>query len=42
MKKNKKDGIRFFKIFDEISIDSENVKYYDIKKTLKVKMIFLG
>ena len=39
IEKNKKDGLKFFKAFDEISQDIENLKYYDVK-SLKSKDIF--
>lgn len=32
LKKNKLYGIRFFKVFKEISEDKNNVRKYDIKK----------
>lgn len=32
IKKNKSVGIRFFKAFEEISKDKENILFYDIKK----------
>ena len=38
--KNKKDGLRFFKAFDEISQDAENIKYYDIKNLKTKENIF--
>lgn len=32
IKKNKAIGIRFFKAFEELSEDKENIQFYDIKK----------
>ena len=36
IQKNKKDGLKFFKAFDEISHDVQNIKYFDVKN-LKTK-----
>ena len=40
IEKNKKDGLKFFKAFDEISQDLENIKYYDIKNLKTKENIF--
>ena len=32
IKKNKAIGIRFFKAFEELAEDKENIKFYDVKK----------
>ena len=32
IKKNKVIGIRFFKAFEELAEDKENIKFYDVKK----------
>lgn len=32
IKKNKAIGIRFFKAFEELAEDKENIKSYDVKK----------
>ena len=40
IEKNKKDGLKFFKAFDEISQDLENIKYYDIKNLKSKENIF--
>ena len=32
IKKNKAIGIRFFKAFEELAEDRENIKFYDVKK----------
>ena len=40
IQKHKKEGLRFFKAFDEISQDIENIKYYDIKNLKTKENIF--
>lgn len=32
LKKNRMIGIRFFKAFEEVAQDVENIKFYDVKK----------
>lgn len=32
IKKNKATGIRFFKAFEELAKDKENIQFYDVKK----------
>lgn len=32
LKKNKSIGIRFFKAFEELAQDKENIQFYDVKK----------